>query len=227
MSITINFRADATPVVDAISSVSAKMTELAGSSRESMGAVGGAIVSVREKMQELNDATALWTEAMGVESMLSGLSRIGSMLSGVFSSVGSVFTAAADKEDFAAQLGVMMNSSVDGSALADSLERLATNGVVGMQELQSAAAALIGSFSDPGQIAGWVSKFADISTGSKISATRLAEMVARLDDMGKAEFTELANAGVPIFQALGELGARAGWTPEQPEPATGSANRVP
>lgn len=77
-------------------------------------------------MQELNEASVLWTEAMGVESMLSGLSRIGSMLSGVFSSVGRVFTAAADKEDFAVQLGVMMNSSLDGSALADSLERLAT-----------------------------------------------------------------------------------------------------
>ena len=91
----------------------------------SLRSVGGAIASEREKMQELNDASALWTEAMGEESMLSGLSRIGSMLSGVFSSVGRGFTAAADKEDFAAQLGVMMNSSLDGSALVDSLECLA------------------------------------------------------------------------------------------------------
>ena len=47
--------------------------------------------------------------------------------------------------------------------------------------------------------------FADISAGSKLSASRLAELTARLDDMGKAEFTELANAGVPIFQALAEV----------------------
>ena len=102
-------------------------------------------------------------------------------------------------EDVSKQLGVMMGSSADGSALAASLQRLATNGVVGMQELQSAAAALIGSFDDPGQIAQWVARFADISAGSKISATRL-------DDMGKAEFTELANAGIPIYQTLAEAG---------------------
>lgn len=69
----------------------------------------------------------------------------------------------------------------------------------GMQELQSAAAALIGSFDAPGQIAQWVARFADISAGSKLSATRL-------DDMGKAEFTELANAGIPIYQTLAEAG---------------------
>ena len=119
-------------------------------------------------------------------------------------------------EDVSKQLGVMMGSSADGSALASSLQRLATNGVVGMQELQSAATALIGSFDAPGQIAQWVTRFADSSVGSKLSATRLAEMVARLDDMGKAEFTELANAGVPIFQALAGAGccvgsAAAGW----------------
>ncbi len=107
-------------------------------------------------------------------------------------------------EDVSKQLGVMMGSSADGSALASSLQRLATNGVVGMQELQSAA--LIGSFDVPGQIAQWVARFADISAGSKLSATRLAEMVARLDDMGKAEFTELANAGIPIYQTLAEAG---------------------
>ena len=130
------------------------------------------------------------------------LGKMQSMLTEIGS---AMIVPAMELEDVSKQLGVMMGSSADGSALASSLQRLATNGVVGMQELQSAAAALIGSFDDPGQIAQWVARFADISAGSKLSASRLAEMVARLDDMGKAEFTELANAGIPIYQTLAEV----------------------
>lgn len=81
----------------------------------------------------------------------------------------AMMVPAMELEDVSKQIGVMMGSSADGSALASSLQRLATNGVMGMQKLQDAAAALIGTFDDPGQIAQCVARFADISAGSKLS----------------------------------------------------------
>lgn len=112
-------------------------------------------------------------------------------------------------EDVSKQLGVMMGSSADGSALASSLQRLATNGVVGMQELQSAA--LIGSFDDPGQIAQWVARFADISAGSKLSATRLAEVMGKsVDEVVKlgAEGKVSSEALLAAFVALTAEGGK-------------------
>lgn len=88
------------------------------------------------------------------------LGKMQSMLTAIGS---AMMVPAMELEDVSKQLGVMMGSSADASALASSLQRLATNGVVGMQELQDAAAALIGTFDAPGQIAQWVARFADIS----------------------------------------------------------------
>lgn len=180
MSVVINFDANSSRVVDAVQ-------------------------AVQGKMEELNATSSKWTQAMGVDAMLNNLSRVVSVLGEVGRKVGSLMSAAADKENVATQLGVMFGSAAEGNVLADALERMATNGVVGMQELQSAAGALIGTFNDADEIARWVGVFADISAGSKISATRLAELTARLDDMGKAELTELANAGIPIFETLARV----------------------
>lgn len=128
-------------------------------------------------------------------------------LKNAFAATFGAFLSEAEKiEDVAARLGVMLGGdAAGGEKLAHSLERLATNGVVPLQELEQAAAALSSRFASTADISQWVSVCADISAGSKITATRLAEMTARLDDMGKAEFTELANAGIPIYSTLAKV----------------------
>lgn len=166
------------------------------------------MLSLQEVQQGLKQTAAegkRWTMAMGIDAMLNNLSRLKSAISAVAGTFSAFTQAAAQKEDISVKLGVMLGDSGAGEELATSLERMATNGVVPMQELQAAAAALVGSFSDTSAISQWVGVFADIAAGSKLPASRLAELVARVEDMGKAEFTELANAGIPIFQALGEV----------------------
>lgn len=166
------------------------------------------MLSLQEIQQGLKQTAAegkRWTMAMGIDAMLNNLSRLKSAISAVAGTFSAFTQAAAQKEDVSVKLGVMLGDSGAGEELATSLERMATNGVVPMQELQAAAAALVGSFSDTSAISQWVGVFADIAAGSKLPASRLAELVARVEDMGKAEFTELANAGIPIFQALGEV----------------------
>lgn len=146
---------------------------------------------IKGQMGKLN-----WSDfAMGVDAVLGLMGKVKSAIS-------TLMAPAAALEDMGAKLGVMLNSSAGGEALASSLERLATNGVVPLQDLQAAASALIGTFSDPSVISQWVRVFADIAAGTRIPAARLAEMTSRMEDMGKAELTELANAGIPIFQTL-------------------------
>lgn len=150
MSVVINFDANSSRVVDAVQ-------------------------AVQGKMEELNATSLKWTQAMGVDAILNNLSRVVSVLGEVGRKVGSLMSAAAEKENVATQLGVMFGAAAEGNVLADALERMATNGVVGMQELQGAAGALIGTSNDANEITHWVGVFADISAGSKISATRLAK----------------------------------------------------
>ena len=137
------------------------------------------------------------------DSFLNNLNSLKNAIAGTF---GAFLSEAEKIEDVAARLGVMLGGdAAGGEKLAHSLERLATNGVVPLQELEQAAAALSSRFASTADISQWVSVCADISAGSKITATRLAEMTARLDDMGKAEFTELANAGIPIYSTLAKV----------------------
>ena len=150
--------------------------------------------------------------AMGMGAVLDLFDRLKSAVGQLGEMFSSCMREALDFENVATRLGVMLNDSLAGDALASSLQRMATNGVVPLQELEKAAAALSQSLSDPQEIAEWVGVFADISAGSDLTADRLAKMVARLEDMGKAEFTELANAGVPIFEALSKV---TGKTTEQ------------
>lgn len=153
---------------------------------------------IRQSVQELS-----WADfSMGLQSVLSLAAQAKDAIAGLVTS----FTRPAEAlENAAARLGVVLNNKTMGDELAESLQRMATNGVVSMQELEQAAVTLSGSFSDSQTIAQWVGVFADISAGSKITATRLAEMTARLDDMGKAELTELANAGIPVYKALAKV----------------------
>lgn len=144
-----------------------------------------------------------WAEmAMGVQAVIGLLGQARSAVEGLAS---AFLAPAAALEDVAVKLGTMLGDDDMGKELAGSLERLATNGVVPLEELTAAAGALVGVFDRPADVSEWVGVFADISAGSKLSAARLAELVARLDDMGKAELTELANAGIPIFEALSSV----------------------
>lgn len=156
---------------------------------------------VVNKLQEIRDGMAQmnWSDmAMGFEAIASLVERVAGGISGMLA-------PASELENVAAKLGVMLQDGDAGKELASSLQRMATNGVVPMQELQASAAALVGTFSDTSAISQWVGVFADIAAGSKLPASRLAELVARVEDMGKAEFTELANAGIPIFHALEQV----------------------
>ena len=180
MSVVFKFKGDASGVI-----------------RE-LGKVRGGIEAAAGEMGRMS-----WAEfSVGLSSALNLLGQAKDALRGL---VGAVVSPAAALEEVGVKLGVMFGSRVKGDALAESLQRLATNGVVPLQELESAAAALIGKFKDPHVVAEWVERFADIAAGSKMTAARFGEMVARLDDMGKAEFTELANAGIPIYQAMAEV----------------------
>jgi hypothetical protein len=77
--------------------------------------------------------------------------------------------------------------------------------VVSFDELHRSARALSNVFQDDAVISHYVSRLADLAAGSKIPAARLGELVARMEDMGKAELTELSNAGIPIFEALASV----------------------
>ena len=124
---------------------------------------------------------------------------------GVANAVGALTEPAAELENVATSLEVVMGNAEAAERLTGSLERLATNGVVGFDELHRAARALTNVFQDDAVIAHYVSRLADLAAGSKIPAARLGELVARMEDMGKAELTELSNAGIPIFEALADV----------------------
>lgn len=131
-----------------------------------------------------------------------GLKAAAQNIAGAF----SAFTGpAAELENVATSLGVVMGNAEAAERLTRSLQRLATNGVVGMDDLHASARALSNVFRDDAVIAHYVGRLADLAAGSKIPAARLGELVARMEDMGKAELTELSNAGIPIFEALAEV----------------------
>ena len=113
MSIDFKFRADASGVTDALK-------------------------EVNESMQELSAADF----AMGLEAVLGLFGK----LKGAVGELGQMFSActqAAELEAVGARLGVMLNDAASGDALAASLQRMATNGVVPLQELEQAAAARV------------------------------------------------------------------------------------
>ena len=109
----------------------------------------------------------------------------------------SAFTApAAELGNVATSLGVVMGNAEAAEWLTGSLQRLATNGVVPLDDLHRAARTLAGTMKDPTALARYVGVMADISAATDIPATSLARLVAGIQDLGKAELTELAKAGV-------------------------------
>lgn len=105
MSIDFKFRADASGVTDALK-------------------------EVNESMQELSAADF----AMGLEAVLGLFGK----LKGAVGELGQMFSActqaAAELEAVGTRLGVMLNDVASGDTLAASLQRMATNGVVPLQE---------------------------------------------------------------------------------------------
>ena len=166
------------------------------------------------------DASAFAREAKKVEGQTHDfLTRLGGKFFGLqaiavgvqkaFAGLSAPLRAFGELENTQAQLAVMMDSKDAAESLTSSLQKLATNGVVSMQDLLAASRPLT-HFMEGAEIEHWVARFADIAAASKIPAERFASMAARLNDMGRAEFTELANAGIPIFEALGTvIGASA------------------
>ncbi|MBR5887305.1 MAG: tape measure protein [Akkermansia sp.] len=162
------------------------------------------------------DTTAFTTQMAGLEKGITEkMAKIGNVFMGAMGlaagakGIASAFSAftqpAAELENVATSLGVVMGNAEAAERLTGSLERLATNGVVGFDELHRSARALTNVFQDDAVISHYVSRMADIAAGADIPASRLAELVARMEDVGKAELTELANKGVPIYEALAEV----------------------
>ena len=138
-----------------------------------------------------------------------GLQAIAVGVQKTFAGLSAPLRAFGELENTQAQLAVMMDSKDAAESLTSSLQKLATNGVVSMQDLLAASRPLT-HVMEGAEIEHRVARFADIAAASKIPAERFASMAARLNDMGRAEFTELANAGIPIFEALGTvIGASA------------------
>lgn len=167
----------------------------------SVGADGSAFSKAMQDMAKNTDtmANSITARLARLGQAFQGLATIGNITGG---SLAALTRPAAELENTAAAIAVMTGSAEDAEELATQLQLMAANGVRGMDELYRAARALTNVYSDTGNIEHWVGVLADIATGTKIPTDRLAEMVARFRDMGKAEFTELANAGVPIFEAL-------------------------
>lgn len=156
-------------------------------------AMAGELGKIAQKTRESLNA---------IGQMFFGLQGIAAGLKTVF---GGISGKAAEVENVAASLGVLMRNNVEADALTTSLQRLATNGVIGFEELHRAARPLANVFRSGDDIARYVGVFADIAAGSKVPVDTLARMVSRIGDMGKAEFTELANNGVPVFEMLSRV----------------------
>ncbi len=131
-----------------------------------------------------------------------GLGAAAKSIAGAFS---AVTEPAAELENVATSLGVVMGNAEAAERLASSLQRLATNGVVALDDLHSAARTLAGTMKDPTALAHYVGVMADISAATDIPATSLARLVAGIQDLGKAELTELAKAGVPVHETLAKV----------------------
>lgn len=170
----------------------------------SVGADGSAFSKAMQDMAKNTDvmANSITARLARLGQAFQGLATIGNITGG---SLVSLTRPAAELENTAAALEVMMGSADDAQELATQLQLMDANGVRGMDELYRAARALTNVYSDTSNIEHWVGVLADIAAATKIPTDRLAELVARFRDMGKAEFTELANAGVPIFEALARV----------------------
>lgn len=120
----------------------------------------------------------------------------------------SNFTApAAQLENAAASLAVMLGDSSSAERLTQSLQRMATNGVVSFDELISSAKTLSSVMSDDSAIAHYVGVFADIAAATDMTASELAGLVARTDDASQASarLATLSAKGIPIVEALASV----------------------
>ena len=162
------------------------------------------------------NTTAFSKEMDGLEKGIAEkMEKIGNVFMGALGlkaaaqSIASAFSAftqpAAELENVATSLGVVMGNTEAAERLTGSLQRLATNGVVGLGDLHRAARTLAGTLKDPTALAHYVGVMADISAATDIPVDSLARLIAGIQDLGKAELTELAKAGVPIHETLAKV----------------------
>ena len=98
-----------------------------------------------------------WAEmTMGMQAMVGLLNQAKAAIAGLMA-------PAAALEDMSVKLGVMLNDSAAGETLAASFERLATNGVVALDDLQGAAAGFVSVFDHSEAVERWVPVLADIA----------------------------------------------------------------
>ena len=105
------------------------------------------------------------------------------------------------------QMGIMLGSAEASARLTESLQSMATNGVVSMQDLVDSAAALSAEFKDPAELAEWVGRLADIGSVARITTPQLAGYYAQVLASGEVTaraVDTLAKQGVPVYEALAQ-----------------------
>ena len=162
----------------------------------SIGADGTAFAGT---MQKLHGSLSKIGEAfIGLQGIAAGLRTAFSAAMVPIQAFGAV-------ENVQTSMEVLLGNKDAAESLTRSLQSMATNGVVSFEALHRAARPMANVTQDAGQIARYVGMFADLAAGSMVPVETFARMVSRIGDMGKAEFTVLANNGIPIFDALGKV----------------------
>ena len=115
-------------------------------------AIDGLEKGVTEKLEKIGN---VFMGALGLKAAAQNIA-------GAF----SAFTApAAELENVSTSLGVVMGNAEAAERLTSSLQRMATNGVVGMGDLHASARALSNVFQDDAVIAHYVGRLADLAAG--------------------------------------------------------------
>ena len=109
------------------------------------------------------------------------------------------------------QLQFNMTGTREVSGLTDSIMKLSINGVNSVEDLNSAASALMMSFQgNSKKVKEWLPLIDDVAAATGVSASQMGEMIARVNESGVAEsrvINTLSTRGIPIYRELaGVLG---------------------
>lgn len=163
-----------------------------------IGADGSAFAGALGKLHvELN---ALGQAFMGLQGIAAGVRT-------AFSAAMVPVRAFGEIEKAQVQMGIMLGSAEASARLTESLQSMATNGVVSMQDLVDSAAALSAEFKDPAELAEWVGRLADIGSVARITTPQLAGYYAQVLASGEVTaraVDTLAKQGVPVYEALAQ-----------------------
>ncbi len=133
---------------------------------------------------------------------------------GAFAFFSNIPAQAARIEDLRVTFTQMTGDAEQAGQILDDLWHDAANGAVGLEEMAATAKPLLNVFSDSASIREWSRRFADIATGSGVTADQLSKVFSRAMAIGKIDsraIDTLARQGIPIYQ---ELAAIIGTTTE-------------